>query len=172
MVLFPLGCPSTWWGVGRGLSFSICLLRGLGTLFAQMMTRESFAANPRKMLMGCALSCANMQRTVHRKRKEEENCNDVAAWKSSPFPFYCILSLCPNLLYVPVSRLPLVSTNQEIYVFCCPLPTREIGSVLFSICCAQRGRRRRGKMSPAAVTNRQTVVYVSGYCGRVLYVVL
>ncbi len=27
-------------------------------------------------------------------------------------------------------------------------------------------------MSPAAVTNRQTVVYVSGYCGRVLYVVL
>ncbi len=27
-------------------------------------------------------------------------------------------------------------------------------------------------MSPAAVTNRQTVLYVSGYCGSVLYVVL
>ncbi len=52
-------------------SFSICLLRGLGTLFAQMMTRESFAANPPKMLMGCALSCANMQRNVERGKKEK-----------------------------------------------------------------------------------------------------
>ena len=160
-------------GCGKRPFFLYLLAPRIGdTVRANDDERKFRCKSPPKMLMGCALSCANMQRTVHRKRKREENCNDVAAWKSSPFLFYCILSLCPNLLYVPVSRLPLVSTNQEIYVFCCPLPTREIGSVLSSICCAQRGRRRRGKMSPAAVTNRQTVVYVSGYCGRVLYVVL